>query len=58
MIPTVQFLQDIKNTLSEFTDDLGFKRWTVAKPEGITLLWRIKAAIAVLQGKALAVHWQ
>lgn len=55
---TIQFVQDIKNTTREFTDDLGFKRWTVAKPEGITLWWRIRAALAVLQGKACAVHWQ
>lgn len=55
---TIQFYQDIGNTLRQFTDDLGFSRWTIAKPEGITLMWRIKAALAVLQGKALAVHWQ
>lgn len=58
MIPTIQFLQDLKQNMREFTDEYGFSRWTVAKPLGITFLWRVKAAWRVLKGDACAVHWQ
>jgi len=57
ILPVIQFYQDVGDTLSEFNEN-GFKRWTIAKPLGITLFWRIKAALAVLKGDAFACHWQ
>lgn len=54
---TIIFVQDAQQNLKKFNHD-GYERWTVAKPEGITIWHRVKMALACLTGRAFSCHWE
>lgn len=51
---TIFTKKDILNTSTQSKD----WRWVCAKPEWITLWWRIRASIQVLKWKALPLEWE